>query len=410
MDQPTPLTPVDDFLPYGRQVIDDDDIAAVTAVLRGDWLTTGPAIERFEDAFRHATGAAYAIACANGTAALHLAALAHGLGPGDQVLVPAVTFLATANAVRYVGADVVFADVDPQTGLMTAASVAAAIAATDRPVKAIMPVHLTGHTVGLSTLAEALQGRLLIEDACHALGSEYADGDGTMVPVGSCPYGGVTMFSSHPVKTIATGEGGMLTTNDGALAQRLRQLRNHGIVRDAAHFRNQALAFDLDSGAVNPWYYEMHALGFNYRQSDIHAALGVSQMAKLPSFIARRRALHAHYCARLADAGPHIQIQPTTPASHPAWHLAVALIDFVALGISRATVMTALRERGIGSQVHYQPVPWQPYYQQRYGPADFPGASAYYGQILSLPLYPSMTEADVDRVVDGLLAVTDQQR
>ncbi|MEC8585521.1 MAG: aminotransferase class I/II-fold pyridoxal phosphate-dependent enzyme, partial [Pseudomonadota bacterium] len=221
------------FLPYGRQVLDDEDIAAVVEVLRGDWLTTGPTVDAYEERFRDLTGAAHAVACSSGTAGLHLAALASGIAPGDRVLVPAVTFLATANAVRFVGGEVVFADVDAETGLMTPATAAAALAAATGPVTAVMPVHLTGQTVDLSTMGAVLDGRRLIEDACHALGSRYPGMAGDDVAVGACPFGGITMFSSHPVKTIATGEGGMLTTNDGELAALLRRLRNHGMTRDA---------------------------------------------------------------------------------------------------------------------------------------------------------------------------------
>ena len=390
------------FLPYGRQVLDDEDIAAVVGVLRGDWLTTGPTVDAYEERFRDLTGAAHAVACSSGTAGLHLAALASGIAPGDLVLVPAVTFLATANAVRFVGGEVVFADVDAETGLMTPATAAAALAAATGPVTAVMPVHLTGQAVDLPTMGAVLDGRRLIEDACHALGSRYPGMAGDDVAVGACPFGGITMFSSHPVKTIATGEGGMLTTNDGELAALLRRLRNHGMTRDAGALTRPELAFDPVSGAVNPWYYEMATPGLNYRLSDLHAALGLSQLDKLPGFIAQRRALHAHYHAGLGALGPHIRPAGLASKGVAAWHLAVALIDFDALGVTRAAVIDGLRARGIGSQVHYLPVPWQPYYRDRYGAGEYPGAAAYYRRILSLPLYPAMTIGDVDRVLDAL--------
>ena len=393
------------FLPYGRQMLDDEDIAAVTQVLRGDWLTTGPSVDAYEARFRDLTGAGHAVACSSGTAGLHLAALALGIAPGDRVLVPAVTFLATANAVRYVGGEVVFADVDAETGLMTPATAAAALGAADGPVKAVMPVHLTGQSVDLSAFGAVIDGRLLFEDACHALGSRYPGPAGDDVAVGACPFGGITMFSTHPVKTIATGEGGLLTPNDGDVAARLRRVRTHGMTRDADALTRPELAFDPASGAVNPWYYEMAAPGLNYRLSDLHAALGLSQLGKLPRFVAQRRALHAHYRAGLGALGPHIRPAGLAPKGAAAWQLAVALIDFDALGTTRAAVMDGLRARGIGSQVHYMPVPWQPYYQDRYGPGDYPGAAAYYQRILSLPLYPAMTTGDVDRVLEALGAV-----
>jgi UDP-4-amino-4,6-dideoxy-N-acetyl-beta-L-altrosamine transaminase len=412
----------DAFLPYGRQDIDDEDIAAVVAVLRGDWLTTGPTVEAFETAFAEAVGASEAVACANGTAGLHLAALALGLGPGDQVVVPSVTFLATANAVRYVGAEVVFADVDPETGLMRAEDLVNALKGRDAAsVKAVFPVHLSGHCVDLQAISDAASGLMLVEDACHALGGSYRggsyrggsyrtsgsrDAETAMVPVGSCPFGGVTMFSTHPVKTMTTGEGGVLTTNDADLAASLRRFRNHGMVRDPDAFLNRQMAFESgEDGAPAPWYYEMHEPGFNYRLTDIQCALGLSQLKRLGEFVETRRRLRRHYGERLSRLGPHVALQPTAPGCDPSWHLAVSLIDFAALDRTRTRVMTDLKSRGIGTQVHYVPVPRQPYYAERYGVADLPGTDAYYARCLSLPLFAAMTEDDVDRVVDTLAAV-----
>lgn len=392
--------PSKSFLPYGRQQIDAEDEQAVLEVLRSDRLTTGPTVEAYESAFAERVGAKHAIACSSGTAGLHIAAIALGLDFGDVVVVPSVTFLATANAVRYVNADVLFADVDPETGLTNAHHVARAIAGlSEGTVKAMFPVHLTGHTVDIAALAEAFPHLGLVEDACHALGGGYDLGAG-MVPVGSCPRGGITMFSTHPVKTIATGEGGVLTTNDDRYADRLRRARNHGLVREPELFRNHAMA--LEEGDTAPWYYEMNAPGFNYRLSDVNAALGLSQLRKLDGFVAKRRALRARYAARLDGLGPHLAMQPVAPDCDPAWHLAVALIDFAALGTTRTAVMNALRARGIGTQVHYIPVHHQPYYARRYGPLHLPGADAYYARCLSLPLFPAMDEDDVDRVVDEL--------
>lgn len=369
-------------------------------MLRSDWLTTGPAVERFETAFAAAAGARHAVSCANGTAALHLAALALGLGPGDIAIVPAVTFLATANAPRLAGAEIVFADVDPRTGLMTPATLQAAWDGLDadrrRAVRAVFPVHLNGQCCDMAAIEgwAAERGIAVVEDACHAVGGRYADGGA----VGS--RGGMAAFSFHPVKTIACGEGGMVTTPDDALAARLRLLRSHGMVRDPAQFTETAQATAAD-GSANPWYYEMHEPGLNYRLSDIHGALGASQLAKLERFVRRRAALVARYDAALAPLAPVVAAMPKVPGS-PAWHLYVAHIDYARAGRDRAAVMRALTERGIGTQVHYLPLHRQPYYRRRYGDLRLDGADAYYRSALSLPLFPAMDDADVDRVAAAL--------
>ncbi|MBP2316066.1 UDP-4-amino-4,6-dideoxy-N-acetyl-beta-L-altrosamine transaminase [Azospirillum soli] len=386
------------FLPYGRQVIEEDDVAAVAAVLRGEALTTGPMVERFEEELCERTGAAFAVVCSNGTTALHLAMLGAGIGLGDRVVVPAVTFLATANAVRYVGAEVVFADVDPDTGLMRPQDLEQALARADGPVRAAAPVHLNGQTAdmaSLKTLADR-HGLRLIEDACHALGTS-----GPGWKIGDCGHSDFACFSFHPVKTIAMGEGGAVTIHDPNDARRLRRLRSHGMVRESADFMHHADAFDAD-GSPNPWYYEMPEIGFNYRATDIQCALGLSQLAKLERFVARRRALVDRYAAALAPLAPLVRPIGKVPGCAPAWHLAVALIDFSSAGVTRSVVMRQLREQGIGTQVHYLPVNRQPYYQARYGNIRLPGASTYYDRALSLPLFPSMADSDVDRVVAAL--------
>ncbi|EDP64004.1 DegT/DnrJ/EryC1/StrS aminotransferase [alpha proteobacterium BAL199] len=394
------------FLPYGRQVIEDDDIAAVVEVLKGDFLTTGPTVDAFEAACAKALDVPYAVTCSSGTAGLHLATLALGLGPGDAVVVPSVTFLASANCAAYVGADVAFADVNSDTGLMEVphAEAAAARAGRDR-VKAIVAVHLNGHCVDVAALASAFPGVPIIEDACHALGGRMRGGDQAWHTVGACPDSAIAMFSTHPVKTIATGEGGVMTTRDPVLDERMRRMRNHGMVRDPERFTERDRAFD-SKGAANPWYYEMPEPGFNYRLSDIHAALGIRQLAKLPRFVAARRALRARYADRLDRLCPHIRALPVAAGCEPSWHLSVALVDFAALGIERAAVMNALRAEGIGTQVHYAPVHLQPYYRATHPTPELPGAAAYYARCLSLPLFPTMTNADVDRVVDALARVT----
>lgn len=404
------------FLPYGRQTVDASDVAAVVDVLQGDWLTTGPAVAQFESAFAAATGAPHAVACSSGGAGLHLSYLALGLGPGQRVVVPAVTFLATASMARVTGAEIVFADVDPDTALMTAATLEAALAragagptgsnAAGGPVAAIAPVHMAGQMADMAALGEVARraGARIVEDACHVIGGT----DGAGRPAGSGATGDLTVFSLHPVKTITAGEGGVVTTADPGLAERLGRLRSHGVMRDG--FSDSAQACGAD-GAPNPWYYEMSEPGFNYRLSDIHAALATSQLARLGALVARRQALVARYDTALESLGARLgnAIRPIgrTAYGRPAWHLYVALIDFPALGRDRGSVMRALRARGIGTQVHYLPLHRQPYYRARYGHLDLPGADSWYDRALSLPLFPGMTDGDVDRVVEALLDVVE---
>lgn len=391
------------MLPYGRHSIDNDDIAAVVEVLRGDWLTQGPVVEQFETAFAAHLGVRHAVVCSSGTAALHLTALAMGIGPDDAVIVPTNTFLATANAARLCGAEILFADVDPDTGLMTAAHAAAALSKSEgNRVRAIFPVHFAGQCEAPDELREFARDHnlMVIEDACHALGSTY-EVDGQTYPVGACAHSDMATFSFHPVKTIAMGEGGAVTTNDDRLAVRLRDLRNHGMTRESERYTNTDLAFNA-SGAAHPWYYEMPTPGLNYRASGLHSALGLSQLRKLDNFVERRRKLADHYDARMEEIGPEVVSLARVMNCRPAWHLYIGLIDFPMIGMPRDDLMVALRERGILTQVHYIPVHWQPYYTNRYGPSDLPGAAAYYARCLSLPLFPSMDEADVDRVVEAL--------
>ncbi len=400
--------PTPDFLPYGRQTIEDDDIAAVVAVLRGDWLTTGPMVAQFEAALASQVGAEHAVACASGTAGLHLAMAALGIGRGDRVIVPTLTFAATANAVRFVGADVVFADVAPDTGLMTATTAAEAIArsASDGgpPVRAIVPVQLNGQASDLSAIAAIARKHhmAVILDAAHAIGTAYVC-DSTVHQVGDGHHADLSVFSFHPVKTIAMGEGGAVTTNDAAHAAALRRLRHHGMVRDADALQQADLAFD-SGGRENPWYYEIDQLGWNYRVTDMQCALGLSQLGKLDRFVARRAALANRYDAALARFGPHVRPLTRVADCRPAWHLYVALIDFAALGIERGHVMRTLRDARIGTMVHYMPVHLHPYYRRLYGAAVLPGAHTYYDRALSLPLFPAMADSDVDRVVVALAA------
>ncbi|MDP1631052.1 MAG: UDP-4-amino-4,6-dideoxy-N-acetyl-beta-L-altrosamine transaminase [Caulobacter sp.] len=380
------------WLPYGRQTIEDDDVAAVVAALRDDFLTTGPAVEAFEQDFRQVVGADHAVACSNGTAALHMTMLAAGIGPGDVCIVPAITFLATANCAAYVGADVVFADVDPDSGLMTPATLAEALErAKGRRVRAVLPVHLRGDVCDLPALAALAEsaGAIIVEDAPHALGSSLRVGN-QQEPVGGCAHSAMATFSFHPVKTIATGEGGMVTTNDAGLAERLRRLRSHGMSRPAGG---------------DPWVYEMVEPGFNYRLPDILCALGRSQLAKLPRFGARRRVLTQAYETALAPLAPRVRIATRPEASDPVLHLMTVLIDFAAIGMTRRAVVDGLAARGVGTQVHYIPVHTQPYWRARNGALSLAGAQAWYDQCLTLPLFPGMADDDVARVVDALTEV-----
>lgn len=396
------------ILPYGRQTIDEDDVAAVAAALRSPWLTCGPLVGRLEAAFAATVGAREAVVCANGTAALHLAHLALDLGPGDAVIVPAITFVASAHAARYCGAEVAFADVDPDTGLLTAEAVADAAGRARRAgwrPRAVVPVHLNGQVCAMAEIADAADalGLAVIEDACHALGSDYDEPGRTHIPVGACAHGEMTVFSLHPVKTVTMGEGGVVTVADGKLAQRLRRLRAHGVVRDAEAFENDDLATAPD-GSPNPWYVEYHEFGYNNRASEIQCALGLSQLDKLDRFVTARRGLVGCYGERLSRLAPLAAPIARAPHCRPAWHLAVALIDFAAAGTSRAQVMRGLAACGIGSQVHYVPVHRQPCYRRRYGDLSLPGADAYYARCLSLPLYPGLSALEVDRVADALAA------
>jgi UDP-4-amino-4,6-dideoxy-N-acetyl-beta-L-altrosamine transaminase len=396
------------FLPYGRQDIDEADLAAVADALRSDYLTTGPRIGEFEAAFAGTVGARHAVISNSGTAALHLACIALDLGPGDSVVVPAITFLATANAARFCGAEVIFADVDPDSGRLTAETF---LAALDRnpgaAVRAVLPVHLNGHSVDMPAIRAVAEPRgiAVIEDACHAIGGRHQAGNGSLAPVGACALSELACFSLHPVKTITSGEGGVTTTNDEPAYRRMLSFRTHGMVREPAQFLHPELGLDAE-GAANPWYYEMHQLGFNYRITDFACALGLSQLKRLDPFARRRRELAARYDRLLAPLAPVIRPVPPAPGDDPVLHLYAVLIDFARIGRSRAQAMKDLKAAGIGTMVHYIPVNRQPYYRRRYGESLLPGAEAYYARVLSITLYPTMQDDDVDRVVDALQALT----
>lgn len=383
------------MIPYGRQSISDDDVAAVERVLRSDWITQGPAITQFERGMAEYTGARHGLAVSNATAGLHLACLALGVGKGDLVWTSPNTFLASANCALYCGADVDFVDIDPATYNLCVDKLEAklrAAQAAGRLPKVLIPVHFAGQSCDMRAI-HALAGQYgfrVIEDASHAVGADYLDGK-----VGNCRYSDITVFSFHPVKILTTGEGGMLLTNDDALHRQLGLLRSHGMVRDPA---------DLEDQGQGAWYYEQHALGFNYRITDIQAALGLSQLGRLDAFVARRRAIAARYDALLADLPVTTPFQAAYGES--AWHLYPVWIQPGADGdvaARRKAVFASLREQGIGVNVHYIPVPTQPYYRKLgFAPGQFPAAERYYAGAISLPMYFSLSDAEQDQVVDAL--------
>jgi perosamine synthetase len=356
-------------IPYGHQSIDSDDVAAVAAVLEGDWLTQGPHIEAFEDGLAASVGARYAVAFATGTAALHAAAAAAEIGPGDLVVTSPLSFVASANCARYVGARAGFVDIDPTTLNLD-------VAAVPKHADALVAVHYAGLPVDLSRLTA--RPRVVIEDAAHALGACTPDG-----PVGSCARSDMCTFSFHPVKALTTGEGGAVSTNNAQLAERLRVFRNHGIVR---------------APEKGGWFYEVHELGFNYRLTDIQAALGTSQLRKLGRFVERRNALAARYRELLAELPVELPPEPQRGFTH-AYHLFPVQVP------NRRHVYDTLRADGIGVQVHYVPIYRHPLYADGdVCPASFPHTESAYERLLSLPLYPDLNDLEQDRVVQTLRA------
>lgn len=374
-------------IPYGHQTIDDDDVAAVASAVTSEFLTQGPAVADFEAAIAQYCGARFAVAFANGTIALHATCVAAELGPGDAGIVPAISFVATANCLAYVGAAPQFADTLPGLPLLDPDAVARTITSRTR---AILPVHFAGATADMAAL-RALADRhqcVIIEDACHALGARYPDAPG-QPRVGACHASDMTVFSFHPVKSLTCGEGGMVTTNNSALRDRLLAFRNHGLTATPRPHQP-------------PWYREMRTLGYNARLSDIHAALGRSQLRKLDRFIAARRACFARYQVLLA-ACPQISLLTPAVPEASAHHLGVVRI---APPLARDAVFDALTNQGIGVQLHYMPIYRHPYYQERGlgNPADCPQAEAYFATALTIPLYPTLSQDDQERVVALLRA------
>lgn len=380
------------MIPYGRQDISQDDIDAVVAVLRSEFITQGPAVELFERTVAAYCGAPHAVAVNSATSALHVACIALGLGPGDRLWTSPNTFLASANAGVYCGAEVDFVDIDPRTYNMSVEALRAKLeraAREGRLPRVVVPVHFAGQSCEMAPIGELARryGFRVIEDASHAIGAAYRG-----APVGRCDFADIAVFSFHPVKIVTSGEGGVATTRDPELAGRMRLVRSHGMTRDPAQ---------MTRAPEGPWDYEQIALGYNYRITDIQAALGASQMKRISELVARRREIAERY-DREFEGLPLVR-----PWQHPdtasSWHLYVVLVD----PERRRRVFEGLRAAGIGVNVHYIPVHTQPFYRERFGFAagDFANAEAYYARAISLPMYAALTDAQQSQVVDAVRRV-----
>ena len=389
------------MLPYGRQTIDEDDIAAVVRILRSDFLTCGPEVAAFEQEFAELVGAKHAVAVCNATAALHLAMVVAEIGPGDRVVTTPNTFVASANCAAFVGATPDFSDIreddynlDPD----------ALEAGWRDDTKAVVAVAYAGQSADMPRIASVARerGAVVIEDACHGTGGGFCH-EGTSWKLGGHPWADMTTFSFHPVKTMTTGEGGILVTDNDTFAERARQLRAHGIVRNRDAFRGFGDPGNDTFTEQGPWVYEMQELGYNYRITDLQCALGRTQLAKLPSFVERRREIVSLYNAAFQDI-PWLRTPPLrnqSDHSEISWHLYTLLIDFAKLGTTRTEAMADLREAGVGTQVLYIPVHLHPYYRETYGyaPGKCPVAEGVYEQALSIPLYPKLKQADLQHVI-----------
>jgi perosamine synthetase len=375
------------LLPYGRQSVSDDEIQAVVEVLRSDWLTTGPKVTDFEEAFAARVGAAHAVSFSSGTAALHAAAYAAGLREGDEAITTPMTFAATANCVLYQGATPVFADVSADTLNLDPSQVVSKISSRTR---AILAVDYAGHPAELAPICDlsSEHGLIVIEDACHALGAEYRDRR-----VGG--IADITVFSFHPVKHITTGEGGMVTTNNPEFAETMRRFRNHGISSDARQRQKSG-----------QWHYDMVLLGYNYRLPDIACALGIEQLKRLHSNLSRRRVMAARYTAAFAEV-PGVIPPAVRGDVNPAWHLYPIRVDFEKVSADRAQIFRALRAENIGVNVHYIPVHLHSYYRERFGykGGEFPIAENAHAQLISLPMFHGMSDQDVDDVIAAVSKV-----
>lgn len=377
---------------YGKQSISEADIKAVEEVLRSDFLTQGPAIEQFERTVADYCGAKYAVAVCNATAALHIACLSAGLGTGELLWTSPITFVASANCGRYCGADVDFVDIDEKTYNMSAVALEEKLRCARRDnslPKVVIPVHLAGQSCDMARIKELSEeyGFTVIEDASHAVGADYLD-----TKVGSCAFSDMTVFSFHPVKIVTTGEGGMVLTNNKDLYEKLLLYRSHGITRDPARMTHES------DGA---WYYQQIELGYNYRMTDIQAALGASQMARLDAFVARRRELAARYDELLRElplVTPHV-----IEGANPSWHIYVVRMAFDQISKTKQQIFEEMKEQGVVLNLHYIPVHRQPYYEKLgFRQGDFPQSEKYYDEAFTLPLYYDLTNDEQDRIVESL--------
>ena len=385
---------IEKVLPYGRQTITEDDIQAVKEVLTSSFLTQGPKVPKFEQEVASKVKARFGIAVNSATSALHIACLALGLGPGDRLWTSPITFVASANCGRYCGAEVDFVDIDPETGLMSTAALAAKLRQAERAgnlPKVVVPVHLAGSSCDMAEIGEMAKryGFAVLEDASHAIGGRYQDN-----PIGDCRYSSITVFSFHPVKIITTGEGGLATTNDPGLAQRMQELRSHGITKDEKRFERPA---------PGPWYYEQQDLGFNYRITDIQASLGLSQLRRLDKIVNERNKQFNYYRELLSELPVRMLTVPKEVLS--SVHLAVIRLEDKDANLHRR-IFEGLRASGIGVQLHYAPVHLQPYYRKLgFQEGNYPEAEAYAASAISLPLYPGLQNSDQQRVVNSLASL-----
>ncbi|MDO8527456.1 MAG: UDP-4-amino-4,6-dideoxy-N-acetyl-beta-L-altrosamine transaminase [Deltaproteobacteria bacterium] len=397
-----------DLIRYSSQSIDDDDIKEVIAALKSSHLAQGPRIAAFENAVSLFCSAPFAVACSSGTAALHIACMAAGVEPGDEVITSPITFVASANCAVYCGGKPVFADIDPATYNILPEEIAKKITAK---TKAVIPVHFAGQSCDMEAIVNVVRNAekkfghkiTIIEDASHALGSKYKKR-----AIGSCAFSDMTVLSFHPVKHITTGEGGMVLTADKNLGNRLKRFRSHGITSNAEELVCPEEAWDKSEAqpVLKTWYYEQNDLGYNYRITDIQSALGISQLKKLPKFVQRRREIVNLYNESFAGM-KNVQIPFEKSFSESNFHLYVPQFDFEKMGVSRAHFMQELKNKNIQTQVHYVPVYTQPYYRKKFGTAwgDCPNAESYYQKCLSIPLYPAMTDEEARHVISAVKAL-----
>ena len=377
---------------YGHQHITEKDIQAVERVLHSDWLTQGPAIEAFEKKVANYCGAKYAVAVTNATSALHIACKAAGLGEDDVLWTSPITFTASANCGRYCGADVDFVDIDDKTYNMSVAELRHKLETAVKKPKVVIPVHLAGQSCDMEAIKALADeyGFKIIEDASHATGADYKN-----TKVGSCRYSDMTVFSFHPVKIVTTGEGGIVLTNNKELYEKLKLYRSHGITRDSDLMTQEA---------DGPWYYQQIELGFNYRMTDMQAALGCSQMDSLDEFVARRRYLVKRYNEKLKNLPLRTPYQDE--ATNPSWHIYIIRVDFTKVKLSKKEIFARMRDSGIVLNLHYIPVHTQPYYQKLgFQKGDFPVSEKYYEEAITLPLYYDLTDEQQDEVIEALKEV-----